>query len=161
MIRGVLINRVGDPETINVNCPEENLFKRCGFKTSTDFVSQGSWPTPQNNSIFVYAKAVGKANTENKTELPAPFENALYFGKILMLQRNAANELVDLSIDDWQAFYNEKMGGSEDIGSDDETRSIEEETYPDDEYDENGYHCGGEDAGFIVPDDKELEEETY
>lgn len=160
MVRGVLISRGGELETINVNCPEDVLYKRCGFKTGANFTAHGHWATADGNTIVVHAKAVGKANTENKTELPNPFENTLFFGKVLMVHKNAAGELVDLSLEAWQKFYSEKMGGVEDIGSEDETRSIEDEVYPDDEYDENGYHVKGEDDGFIAPDE-ELEEEPY
>ena len=155
-IEGVLISRNGDMETMNVNCPEENLYKRCGFKTAESFKAQTTWKTPRGTSVVLYAKAVGKANTETQYEFPPPVDSVLYFGKCLLLQKLENGELINLTVDDWEKFNDDLIGGTESLGSEsDEEASVDEED-ADATYTKEGYQLDG----FVVADD-ELEEEPY
>ena len=155
-VEGVLIHRNGDMETINVNCPEENLFKRCGFKTAEGFKSQTSWLTARGTSVVLYAKAVGKANTENQFEFPPPVDSTLYYGKCLLVHKQENGELIDMTVEEWHKTYDTLIGGTEDIGSESEEEASADEMDPDATYTKEGYLMDG----FVVADD-ELEEESY
>lgn len=155
-IDGILIHRNADMETMNVNCPEENLFKRCGFKTADGFKVQTSWKTPRGTSIFLYAKAVGKANTENQCEFPPPVESTLFFGKCLLVHKLENGALTELTLDEWNKFADVLIGGTESIASESEDERSVDEVDPDATYTQEGYLMDG----FVVADD-ELEEEPY
>jgi hypothetical protein len=155
-VDGILISRDTDMETMNVNCPEMNLYKRCGFKTADGFGFMTKWPTGRGTFIELHAKNKGKANTENKYEFPAPVDKTLFFGKCLLLQKQEDGVLVNLAIDDWNKFYDTLIGGTESIGSEsDEERSVDE-IDPTKKYTKEGYEVDD----FVVADD-ELEEESY
>ena len=66
------------------------------------------------------------------------------------------NKYEELTKIEWNKVYEKLFGGFYDLGSDDETRSMDSEIYDSDEYTKEGYHKDG----FIV-DDKELVEEDY
>ena len=155
-VDGVLIHRNGDMDTMNVNCPEENLFKRCGFKTADGFKVQTSWKTPRGTSVVLYAKAVGKANTENQYEFPPPVASTLFFGKCLLLQKLEGGALTDLAVDDWNKICDNLVGGVESIGSESEEERSVDDVDEDATYTKEGYLMDG----FVVADD-ELEEEPY
>ena len=107
-------------------------------------------------SVVLYAKAVGKANTENQYEFPPPVDSVLYFGKCLLLQKLENGELINLTVDDWEKFNDDLIGGTESLGSEsDEEASVDEED-ADATYTKEGYQLDG----FVVADD-ELEEEPY
>lgn len=157
MISGVLIHRHGALEAINVNCPEENLYKRCGFKTPNDFKMQTTWKYPERDTTLVlFAKAVGKANTENKYELPEPVASTLFYGKCLVMQKRADGSLVELTVQEWETVHDVLMGGVEEIESEEEA-SVESEVYPAEQYTKEGYLKDD----FVVDSDDELEEEPY
>ena len=158
MIQGVLVHRSGELSQLNVNCSEETLYKRCGFKTPNDFKAQTSWKN-NDSTIYLYGKHTGKANTENQREFPPPVESKLFYGKCVLLQKDAEGALQNFTVPDWEKFYSEKTGGEESIGSQDTAMSEDTEQYPEEEYTKEGYHMTGVDAGFIVDD--ELEEEPY
>lgn len=77
-----------------------------------------------NSFIKLYGYYDGEAGQENKFELPPPVENELYFGDLLIMKKT--QEIQDFTTDDFLEFYNEMMGGFEDI-EDTEDESDEEE----------------------------------
>ena len=155
-IEGVLISSNGDMELMNVNCPVDHLYKRCGFKTQTGFGFITKWDTARGTYIELYAKNKGKGNTENKYEFPPPVASDLFYGKCLLLQRQENGTLVHLSIDDWEKINDTLIGGTESLGSESE----EEESV--DEVDSKAtYSHGYLVDDFVVADEEELEEEAY
>jgi len=79
-------------------------------------------------TLFGYTS--GKAGTENKHELPPPFDEPLYFGDILLLasKKNTAWSLpVSFTPEQYEIFYQKAFGGFEELGDEDEEEEIEEE----------------------------------
>ena len=98
----------------------------------------------------------GRANTENKYELPPPIDTLLLFGTLCIVKK-VDEHYTDLTSNDWNKTYEHLFGGFEDLGnSSDEERSQDSEYYSDDQYTEEGYLKDN----FVV-DDNELEEEDY
>lgn len=162
MIDIVIIKKNGDPEKKSVKkIDEDNLYKSCGYKTNKDFECIHSYVV-ESNEFKVFGKKVGKANYENKYEFPPPIDEVLLFGTVCIIQKDTTRqEILSLSLDEWQKVYEELFGGFDDVGnsSDDDERSMDSEIYEDEEYTEDGYLKDG----FVISDEDndELEEEEY
>jgi len=137
------------------NIDLENLYKKCGFRKNKDFAKRHTWKINENKYVSIYAKNSGRANTENKYELPPPVDKDLYFGNIAIIahEGNNVNTMNDMSESSWKLVYEKLMGGFEDIG--------EEDSYSEDEYvaPENLTKEGYEKDGFVT-DGSEEEEDT-
>ncbi len=102
-----------------------------------------------NTTISLYAWTEGRAGKENKYELPPPVDNELYFGNMFAICHDGNNELISLSVNEWEDFYEMAFGGFEDLGS--------EDSYSEDD-DEEDEEIREEMKDFIVDDLAELEE---
>ena len=83
-----------------------------------------------NNCDFVlYGCENGDAGEENKYDLPPPVDCELYFNDLYFIKLNQ-NKLENLSIQEYNIFYNDCFGGFEDIEStdDEEENSLSEHT---------------------------------
>ena len=83
-----------------------------------------------NNVISMYCWSEGSESKINKHDLPPPIDNELYYGDILVLRHENGN-LLDLSKDSYNKFYEDAFGGFEDIEDDEELSSEEEPTQSD------------------------------
>jgi len=85
-----------------------------------------------------------KGCNENKYDLPPPIDEVLYFGDLYVVKVDSDNNIIDMTFDEFQKFYNVKFKGFFDI------------TYTDDEEeDELSEHSS--DRDFI--DDDEVEDD--
>jgi hypothetical protein len=140
MKSAILINKSGDTEEIKINKITPNCISRC-FKVKGKGKSEhlNKWVYNGMN-INMYGYEDGEAGNENKFELPPPIEDKLFFGDLLFVFCDSKNNLQELSMEKFIEFYNETMGGFEDI----EDTEDEEESEDEDESDES----------FIVKDDE-------
>ena len=83
-----------------------------------------------NNLISMYCWTEGSESKINKHDLPPPVDNELYYGDILVLRHDNGN-LIDLSKDNYNQFYEDAFGGFEDIEEEEEVSSDEEPTQSD------------------------------
>ena len=101
-----------------------------------------------NNCDFViYGCENGNAGEENKYDLPPPIDCELYFNDLYIIKLNN-DKLNDLTIEEYNTFYNDCFGGFEDI----QTTDNEEE-------DELSEHTS--DRDFINDDDISMGSETH
>ena len=144
-MNAVVVSREGKLSTTRIDLPEDEFYKKCGFKSAAGFALQTAW-----GDVHLYARTAGKANSENKYEFPPPVDATLYFGKCLLVNKKDG-AVADYSVAQWTALYNKLYGGFEDLGEEDESEdeSVESRT-------RDGYAKDG----FVVSDD-ELEEEEY
>ena len=104
-----------------------------------------------NNFDFViYGCENGNAGEENKYDLPPPIDCELYFNDLYIIKLNN-NKLQNLSIEEYNTFYNDCFGGFEDIESTDDEE--------DDEDDEVSEHTS--DRDFIDDDNISIGSETH
>lgn len=159
MVKIIIAKRDGNlTEKKTKSFDESDIYKYGGFKTMKDFCCVHSFEL--DTGVYkVYAKNKGKANNENKYELPPPIDTTLYFGNICILKYDKDGTCVDLDCQEWEKVYEELFGGFEDIGNSDgsSSRSMDSEIYSDEEYTEEGYLKDG----FVVDDNDELKEEEY
>lgn len=110
-LAGLILRRVRAPESIGV----------------------WSWG---ETTVHLYGYKVGKADTENKHELPPPHDTLLLFGEVVLFatKNDAAGKsmFVNFAYTDYQKFYNETLGGFDDIGSED-TNTEDDESQIDSE----------------------------
>jgi hypothetical protein len=129
MVKIVLINKNGIITSKNASkLDENNLHKKAGFKTSDNFKLCCTWKTKIGNKyIQLYAKDTGKANNENKYELPPPVDKKIYYGSLAFVKSNIMDKFLveeDLEVSELITNIEGLFGGFEEIGS--ETTSISE-----------------------------------
>ena len=140
----------------------EELYKKCSFKTESNFSKQVEWNIGEFTYI-VYGKKIGKSNSVNKYDFPPPIDTTTYYGNMVVLKtkKNSDNyEYLDLSVEEWDKVYEELFGGFEDLGSEgSESEWSSEEDQDGEEKTKNGY----DKDGFVIDseDDSELEYEEY
>ena len=157
VVKGVVIDKKSNKKNVNLNT--EDFYKKCGFRNDKDFEHRNTWKEKDNGEevyLSVFAKNKGRANTENKYELPPPIDNELYFGSILIVKHKEKDkyklaDLLDLNVEEWEKYYEKLYGGFEELGEDD-SYSSEEEVDPD-MLTKEGY---SKEDGFIVDDDEEI-----
>ena len=132
------------------NIDLKNIYKKAGFRKDNDFAKRHTWKINEGDFVSVYSKNAGRANTENKYELPPPVDSDLYFGKLVVIRHSEQNPTVenclDFTFEEWKTIYEKLMGGFEDL--DDNEEESEEEYVDPENLTEQGY----EKDGFVVED---------
>jgi len=148
------------------NIDLKSIYKKAGFRKNNDFAKRHTWKIKEDDFVSVYAKNTGRANTENKYELPPPVDSDLYFGKLVIIRHSEQNPTVenclDLTAEGWKTIYEKLMGGFEDLDNDEE-KSEEEYVNPEDltkqGYEKDGFVVEDGDIDFNTGDSDEEEEE--
>ena len=163
----IIVEKTGVLKSLSIkDFKEEELFKKCGFKKADDFVKQTEWSVKMDGTkylISVFAKADGRANSENKYDFPPPIDTKLFFGSCAIVAsvkgENNKTKLVNLSIKLWDKIYEKLFGGFEDLAltcKEDEEEEDELANVPKEKKTKQGYLKDG----FVV-DSSETEESEY
>jgi hypothetical protein len=156
----IIVEKTGTLKSLAIkDFKEEELFKKCGFKKTEDFIIQHEWNVKTGLSIVVYAKTDGRANSENKYDFPPPIDNKLFFGNCAILAKDDAQTYIDLSLDLWEQIYEKLFGGFEDLAAtalDDELEEDELASVPKELKTKDGYLKDG----FVV-DSSDTDDEYY
>ena len=96
---------------------QDNIERECDYEWNDNLISMYCWSEGSESKI-------------NKHDLPPPVDNELYYGDILVLRHDNGN-LIDLSKDNYNQFYEDAFGGFEDIEEEEEVSSDEEPTQSD------------------------------
>ncbi len=90
--------------------------------------------------IHLFGLTTGSAGSENKHELPPPYDSTLYFGNILVVltdKKDSYSFPLAFSTEDYEEFYTHAFEGFDDLdGEDDEDEDEDEEDEEDDEEEE-------------------------
>ena len=159
MVQIILVDTFGKcVETQIKKFNKDELYKKCNFRKQEGFEIRHTWKVKfnkNNYNIEVWARDNGRANQENKYELPPPVDSDLYFGKLAIVAY-LDDSVIDLTENMWNNIYNELMGGFEDLQNtaiDDDNESDELENIKDEYKTDHGYLKDG----FVV-NDEELED---
>lgn len=156
----VLVDKAGIFKELNAkNLKQEDLYKKCGFRKSDGFEMRHQWEvkTGDIHSVQVWARDSGRANTENKYDLPPPIDSALYFGTIAIVGLDSSGEMKDIDKPTWDKVYEKLFGGFEEIGdSEDDDEEDELEHIPAELKTKVGGYMKD---GFVVDGDESDEEE--
>ncbi len=105
--------------------------------TAPQFIGTWKWA---KLTIHLFAYKTGKAGTENKHELPPPHDTILLFGDVVLFATTADGKLTSFNVESYTKFYNEALGGFEDLDSenedDDEDSDLEEDDEEENEEDD-------------------------
>lgn len=164
MVKLILINKLGEIKEKVIKDKELNInifFKYAGFRKEEYFKKQHTWKLSKNKYLSLYAKTKGRANTENKYELPPPIDNELFFSSLLIVltETEEVNEknIIDLNKQTYEKIYEKLFGGFDDIESEENDVESEDEYNEFDEITKEGYVKDD----FIVDDESEEDEEEY
>lgn len=132
----VVVSKLGEVAHHNVKTPTfEQLYKRAGSKTGSNFTSLASWAVEletKKYNLIVFGKKQGKSNEINKYEFPSPIDNQIIYGNVVIvnlgakvsanildhLQVGVSIPVLDLTADEWNKIMDHLFGGFEDINSD-------------------------------------------
>jgi hypothetical protein len=156
-LKVVIVEKNGTLRNLAVKAFNINeLYKKCGFKKSGDFIKQVNWSVKyegQTYNVSLYAKTEGRHNNENKYEFPPPIDTKLFFGSCALVA-SLNDEYINLNDEMWSKMYNKLYGGFEDlskIAEEDELEEDELEKVPDKYKTKTGYLKDG----FIVDSNSE------
>ena len=146
----VIVEKTGELKSLTVKYfKEEELYKKCGFKKSEDFMKQTEWKLKTNGNkylVCLYAKVDGRANSENKYDFPPPVDTKLFFGSCALTAKiynqEGKWEYVHLTLEMWEQFYEKLFGGFEDLAAtakEDEEEEDELANVPKEKKTKDGY----------------------
>jgi hypothetical protein len=146
----IIVERTGTLKMLAIkDFKEEELFKKCGFKKAEDFLKQTEWNVKYDGKkyyIQVFAKADGRANSENKYDFPPPIDTKLFYGCCAIvgyLKNSDGTKLyTNLSIPLWDKIYEKLFGGFEDLAAtaiEDENEEDELANVPKEKKTKQGY----------------------
>ncbi len=192
MVKAVLIDKAGEIKAVNLKVEKDELYKKCKFKSTDSFTLRHTWKIDKSLNrkigdvvkyVSIYAKDTGRANMENKYDLPPPVDHPLFFGCLIMLGHNTRNVLSeeeyndakmkegddedkedtyleyvdpsDLTTKSWNLIYENLFGGFEDLSA----TAIQDELEEDELEnipDKMKTSTGYLKDDFVVDDDEEL-----
>lgn len=154
----LLVSKTGEVHAANIKeFAEDDLFKRAGFKSSTDFCERTVFRS-DTKTVHVFGKITGRAGQENKYEFPPPIDKTLFFGTVLLLAKTVDDEKpTGLSVEEWETMYDAFMGGFEDLGTED-TSTDEDDVDAQEAAGRKLTRDGFVKDGFVVDDDEDEEE---
>jgi hypothetical protein len=121
----IIVERTGTLKSLAIKeFKLEELFKKCGFKKSEDFIKQVEWNAKYDSKkyyIEVFAKTDGRPNSENKYDFPPPIDTKLFFGSCAILaylkKDDGTKCYTDLTLQLWNKIYEKLFGGFEDLAA--------------------------------------------
>lgn len=156
----VLVDKTGTLKQTKVKeLARDKLYSKCGFKKNDNFDTRTSWTITIDDTKYtveLWAKDNGKANTENKYDFPPPVDTELYFGTCCLIRLDNDENIISLTVDEWNKIYDALFGGFEDIESEEEPSEDELENIPDEMKTKHGYLKDG----FVVNTDSDDNKES-
>ncbi len=139
---------------------KDMLYKKCNYRKKDDFSRRNTWKMNDDYYVSLYAKDKGRANSENKYDLPPPIDKDLYYGSMLLVKhcyQELTNETAeDFELEEWNKLYEKLFGGFEDLGEEDSYS--EEEEIPEHLQTKQGY---SKEDGFVVSDNDVDDDDDY
>jgi len=166
----IIVEKTGilKPLTIK-DYKEEELYKKCGFKKSEDFIKQVDWNVKYDSkkyNICVFAKTDGRANSENKYDFPPPIDTKLFFGSCAIVgylkNEDSTTSPTDISLALWSKIYEKLFGGFEDLAAtalEDENEEDELANVPKEKKTKHGYLKDGFVVDSTDEDNSDISEE--
>jgi hypothetical protein len=174
----IIVERLGSLKLLSIkDFKVEELYKKCGFKKAEDFNKQTEWSLKFDSKkycIQVFAKADGRANSENKYDFPPPIDTKLFYGSCAIVAQikkdDGSKGYTNLSLQMWNKIYEKLFGGFEDLAAtakedeeeEDELANIPKEKKTKDGYLKDGFVVDSSDTdegSFVDEDDTEDTEE--
>ena len=164
MVKVVVVDKNCNKKETVLNYDESEFYKKCNYRNNNNFGARHTWEFKESGETYyitVFAKDKGRANSENKYDLPPPIDSNLYYGTLLIVKTFTKEDfekenLDNLTLEEWETCYEKLFGGFESLGEDDSDEIDELDDISDSEKTKEGYHKDG----FVVDDDDD-EDEDY
>ena len=165
MVKAVIVDKNSNKKESALNYDYTEFYKKCNYRNNNNFDVRHTWEFKEEGETYyisVFAKDKGRANSENKYDLPPPIDSKLYYGTLLIVKTFTKgsfekDNLDNLTIEQWEKCYEKLFGGFESLGEDDSEEPDELDEISDSEKTKEGYHKDG----FVVDDDDDEEDEDY
>ena len=171
----IIVERLGSLKPLSIkDFKMEELYKKCGFKKAEDFNKQTEWSVKLNGTKYIvqlYAKADGRANSENKYDFPPPVDTKLFYGSCALVGQiknsDGTKMLTNLSLPIWNKIYEKLFGGFEDLAAtakedeeeEDELANVPKEKKTKDGYLKDGFVVDSSDTEENSTEDSEQDED--
>jgi hypothetical protein len=163
----IIVERLGSLKILSIkDFKLDDVYKKCGFKKAEDFNKQTEWNVKYDGKkylIQVFAKADGRANSENKYDFPPPIDSKLFYGSCAIVAQvkkdDGSKVYTNLSLPLWNKIYEKLFGGFEDLAAtakEDEEEEDELANVPKEKKTKQGYLKDG----FVV-DSSDTEENSH
>ena len=164
MVKVVVVDKNCNKKETVLNYDKSEFYKKCNYRNNNNFGARHTWEFKEAGETYyitVFAKDKGRANSENKYDLPPPIDSNLYYGTLLIVKTFTKEDfekenLDNLTLEEWEKCYEKLFGGFESLGEDDSDETDELDEISDSEKTKEGYHKDG----FVVDDDDD-EDEDY
>jgi len=141
---------------------EDNIYKKCGYTKETNFIIHHTWEVKLGSILYkisFFGKNEGRANSENKYDLPPPLDNDLFFGKCALVRLDSNDNMCDLNIETWHKIYEKLFGGFENLEN-----TIDEDDDEEDELDNIPSSMKTKDGylkdNFVIDENEEVENDN-
>ena len=103
---------------------ESELYKRCGFKSESNFQKQCDWSTTRGDKTYTvsaYGKDVGRIGFENNYNFPLPLNNTPLFGNCVLVlyvedKVNPGTAIIEsLNVEFWTNINTMLVSGSSEV----------------------------------------------
>ena len=157
MVKAVIVDKNSNKKESALNYDYTEFYKKCNYRNNNNFDVRHTWEFKEQGETYyisVFAKDKGRANSENKYDLPPPVDSTLYYGTLLIVKTFTKgsfekDNLDNLTLEEWEKCYEKLFGGFESLGEDDSEEPDELDDISDSEKTKEGYHKDG----FVVDDD--------
>ena len=157
----IIVERLGSLKLLSIkDFKLEELYKKCGFKKAEDFNKQTEWSVKYDGKkyfIQVFAKADGRANSENKYDFPPPIDTKLFYGSCAIAAQikkdDGSKGYTNLTLQMWNKIYEKLFGGFEDLAAtakEDEEEEDELANVPKEKKTKDGYLKDGFVVGCLL-----------
>ena len=163
MVKAIIVDKNSNKKESALNYDYNEFYKKCNYRNNNNFDVRHTWEFKEQGETYyisVFAKDKGRANSENKYDLPPPIDKTLYYGTLLIVKTFTKgsfekDNLDNLTLEHWEKCYEKLFGGFESLGEDDSEELDELDEISDSEKTKEGYHKDG----FVVDDDDDDDED--
>ena len=128
MVKAVVVDKNSNKKESALNYDYTEFYKKCNYRNNNNFDVRHTWEFKEQGETYyisVFAKDKGRANSENKYDLPPPVDSTLYYGTLLIVKTFTKgsfekDNLDNLTLEEWEKCYEKLFGGFESLEDDSE-----------------------------------------
>lgn len=94
------------------------MYSLCKYRTNNSFVKLHTWLC-EDYVLELYGKEKDKEINVNHFEFPCPIEHETYYGNLCIVKLNLKEEVINLELEEWNAWYKNMFEDFEIIQSED------------------------------------------
>lgn len=104
------------------------MYSLCKYRTKNSFVKLHTWLC-EDYVLELYGKEKDKEININHFEFPSPIEHETYYGNLCVVKLNLKEEVINLDLEEWNAWYKNMFEDFESIESEDNLSEKSDEIF--------------------------------